>query len=98
MSQLHPLKVLNSSHLSEKASLAIQNANSYVFKVSSSANKLQVKKAIESLYKVEVKKVNIVNVKGKTKRTLKSKIRKKSDWKKAYVFLKEGNQIDLSIE
>ena len=50
MSQLHPLKVLNSSHLSEKASLAIQNANSYVFKVSSSANKLQVKKAIESLY------------------------------------------------
>ena len=93
MSQLHPLKVLNSSHLSEKASLAIQNANSYVFKVSSSANKLQVKKAIESLYKVE-----IVNVKGKTKRTLKNKIRKKSDWKKAYVFLKEGNQIDLSIE
>ena len=56
MSQLHPLKVLNSSHLSEKASLAIQNANSYVFKVSSSANKLQVKKAIESLYKVEVEK------------------------------------------
>ena len=98
MSQLHPLKVLNSSHLSEKASLAIQNANSYVFKVSSSANKLQVKKAIESLYKVEVEKVNIVNFKGKTKRTLKNKIRKKSDWKKAYVFLKEGNQIDLSIE
>ena len=56
------------------------------------------KKAIESLYKVEVEKVNIVNVKGKTKRTLKNKIRKKSDWKKAYVFLKEGNQIDLSIE
>ena len=46
----------------------------------------------------KVEKVNIINVKGKTKRTLKNKIRKKSDWKKAYVFLKEGNQIDLSVE
>ena len=67
MSQLHPLKVLNSSHLSEKASLAIQNANSYVFKVSSSANKLQVKKAIESLYKVEVEKVNILKQRDSSK-------------------------------
>ena len=89
MSQLHPLKVLNSSHLSEKASLAIQNANSYVFKVSSSANKLQVKKAIESLYKVEVDKVNIVNVKGKTKRTLKNKIRKKVIGRKLMFFLRK---------
>ena len=98
MSQLHPLKVLNSSHLSEKASLAIQNANSYVFKVSSSANKLQVKTAIESLYTVEVETVHIVNVKGKTKRTLTNKIRQKSDWKKAYVFLKEGTQIDVASD
>ena len=90
MSQLHPLKVLNSSHLSEKASLAIQNANSYVFKVSSSANKFQVKKAIESLYKVEVEKVNIVNVKGKTKRTLKNKIRKKVIGRKLMFFLRKA--------
>ena len=100
MSTIIPNKIIESALISEKASLVGQNANTYVFKVNTSATKNQVKKAIEQKFDVNVIKVNILNVKGKTKRmvNLKGKIRKKSDWKKAYVSLKSEDRIEIAQE
>ena len=100
MSTIIPNKIIESSLISEKASLVGQNANTYVFKVNTSATKNQVKKAIEAKFDVNVIKVNILNMKGKTKRmmNLRGKIRKKSDWKKAYVSLKSEDRIEIAQE
>ncbi len=100
MSTIIPNKIIESALVSEKSSLVGQNSNTYVFKVNTSATKNQVKKAIEAKFDVNVTKVNILNVKGKTKRmmNLRGKIRKKSDWKKAYVSLKPEQQIEIIQE
>jgi large subunit ribosomal protein L23 len=100
VSTIIPNKIIESALVSEKSSLVGQNANTYVFKVNTSATKNQVKKAIEAKFDVNVTKVNILNVKGKTKRmmNLRGKIRKKSDWKKAYVSLKPEQQIEIIQE
>ena len=98
MSNLFPNQVIFSGHMTEKASLVGQFANAYAFKVSPKASKIEVKKAVEEEFKVTVNKVNILNVKGKLKRsmTAKGKLSKKSNWKKAYVALKEGDRIEIS--
>ena len=100
MSTIIPNKIIESALVSEKSSLVGQDANTYVFKVNTSATKNQVKKAIEAKFDVNVTKVNILNVKGKTKRmtNLRGKIRKKSDWKKAYVSLKPEQRIEIIQE
>ena len=100
MSTIIPNKIIESALVSEKSSLVGQNSNTYVFKVNTSATKNQVKKAIEAKFDVNVTKVNILNVKGKTKRmmNLRGKIRKKSDWKKAYVSLKPEQRIEIIKE
>ncbi|MAV64131.1 MAG: 50S ribosomal protein L23 [Candidatus Marinimicrobia bacterium] len=89
--------------LTEKGAVLQENFNKFLFKVSSSSNKIQVKKAIELKFGVKVGKVAIINVKGKTKsmsvkssgRTIRTQ-GKKSSWKKAVVTLKEGSSIDLT--
>ena len=100
MSNIIPNKIIESALVSEKSSLVGQNANTYVFKVNTSATKNQVKKAIDAKFDVNVTKVNILNVKGKTKRmmNLRGKIRKKSDWKKAYVSLKPEQRREIIQE
>ena len=82
MSSLFPNQVIVSAHLTEKASLVGQYANTYVFKVASESSKLEIKKAIENKFNVTVTKVNLLNVKGKMKRGGKGKLTKKSNWKK----------------
>ena len=98
MSSIFPNHVVYSGHMTAKASLVGQFANAYVFKVNPKASKLEVKKAIQDEYKVTVNKVNIVNVKGKIKRSMtkSGKISKKPNWKKAYVALKEGDRIEIT--
>ena len=96
MSSLYPSQIIVSAHLTEKASLIGQNANTYVFKVTQRATKLEVKKAVEKKFKVNVTKVNMLNVKGKMKRGGKGKLTKKSDWKKAYISLKAEDRIEIS--
>ncbi len=60
------------------------------------ATKPEVKQAVEKLFNVQVRDVQILNVKGKTKRTARGKLRARSDWKKAYVRLEQGQEIDLA--
>ncbi|MBY6064706.1 50S ribosomal protein L23 [Pseudidiomarina sediminum] len=88
------LQVILAPHVSEKSTVAAETANTVVFKVATTANKAEIKAAVEKLFEVEVEAVRTVNVKGKTKRTG-MRFGKRSDWKKAYVTLKEGADIDF---
>ena len=69
--------------------------NKYLFWVDKRSNKLQIKKAIEEIYKVSVMDVNTLNVKGKPKR-VRYKLGKTSSWKKAMVTLKQGDTIEIA--
>lgn len=69
--------------------------NKYLFWVDRYANKIEIKKAIEDIYKVRVSGVNTAVMRGKTKR-VRYEQGKTSDWKKAVVTLKEGDKIDLT--
>ncbi len=73
--------------------LAVQNK--YLFEVDKKANKLEIKKAIENIYNVEVKKVHLIAMRGKVKR-VRFKPGRTPDWKKAIVTLKEGHTIDTT--
>ena len=75
-------------------SIGLMENNKYVFKVALSANKIEIKKAIEEIFKVKVVDVNTVRVKGKEKRMGRS-VGKTSDYKKAIVQLAEGDSIEI---
>ena len=78
----------------EKGSV-MQTINKYLFWVDRSANTIEVKKAVEGIYKVKVDCVNTVMMRGKLKR-VRYAVGKTSDWKKAIVTLKDGSKIDVS--
>ena len=88
MNQERLLKVLRGAHVTEKSTLAAD-------KVDRDASKPEVKRAVELLFEVEVERVQIVNVKGKAKRFGRS-LGKRSDFKKAYVRLKPGHDINFA--
>jgi large subunit ribosomal protein L23 len=80
--------------LSEKGTRLSQSENKYIFTVSRRANKIEIKRAIEKLYKVRVVDVNTLNVKGKRKR-MGVALGKQPDWKKAIVTLEEGQSLSF---
>ncbi len=85
--------VIRSLLRTEKGS--VQSAeNKYLFAVLKSSNKIQIRKAVESMYKVKVSSVNTQVVAGKNKR-VRYQVGKTPDWKKAVVTLKQGHKIDL---
>jgi large subunit ribosomal protein L23 len=96
MNQERLFKVLLGPHITEKAASATGSATQVAFKVATDASKLEVKKAVEKLFEVKVEGVRVINVKGKTRRT-RTGMGKRSDWKKAYVRLAEGQDIDFSV-
>ena len=92
MKQERLMKILLAPHISEKTIAAADNV--VVFKVARDASKPEIKSAVELMFSVKVQAVNVVNVKGKAKRV--GAIRgRRSDWKKAYVTLEAGQQIDF---
>jgi large subunit ribosomal protein L23 len=95
MNQERVFQVLLGPHVSEKAAIVADLNNQYVFKVAIDATKLEVKKAVEQLFKVTVNDVQTLKVKGKVKRT-KFGFSTKSTWKKAYVRLEQGQDIDFA--
>ncbi|GLS25829.1 50S ribosomal protein L23 [Marinibactrum halimedae] len=96
MNQERIYKVLLGPVISEKAASASEAGNHVVFKVVADASKTEIKAAVEQLFEVKVEDVRTLNVKGKTKRT-RHGMGKRSDWKKAYVRLVEGQDIDLQV-
>lgn len=93
--QLKLAKVLQSPIVSEKSSNVADQNNQFVFKVQKSATKLQIKNAVELMFGVEVDSVRVLNVKGKIKRFGRT-LGRRSDWKKAYVKLRAGHNIELA--
>ncbi|MCF6250742.1 MAG: 50S ribosomal protein L23 [Methylococcaceae bacterium] len=87
--------VLLAPVVSEKSTNAAEDSNQFVFKVKKVATKLEIKKAVELMFDVEVDSVKVLNVKGKVKRFGRT-LGKRSDWKKAYVKLKSGHDIDFA--
>ena len=94
MSNERIMKVLLAPHVSEKTTRVADQSNQVVFKVLPDANKLEIKKAVEMLFDVKVTAVSVSNMKGKLKRFSNS-IGRRKDWKKAYVTLAEGQDIDF---
>ena len=88
------LKVLKAPHISEKSTMVAEKLNTIVFKVATDATKAEIKAAVEKLFEVKVEAVRTLNVVGKTKRTG-SRMGRRSDWKKAYVTLVEGQDINF---
>ena len=88
--------VLRAPHISEK-SARLQEINQYVFEVAQSATKADVKAAVEGLFSVEVKTVNLVNQKGKA-RAFRSRGGTRSNKRKAYVRLADGQSIDVTAK
>ena len=95
MNQERVFQVLIGPHVSEKAAIAADMNNQYVFRVAIDATKLEVKKAVEQLFKVDVADVQTLKVKGKVKRN-RFGYSKKPSWKKAYVKLEQGQDIDFA--
>jgi large subunit ribosomal protein L23 len=95
MNQERIFKVLMAPHISEKTAMAGDADNQHVFRVATDARKEEIKEAVEQLFSVKVSKVRTVNVKGKAKRQG-ARMGKRSDWKKAYVSLEQGHEIDLA--
>lgn len=90
--EIDSIKILIGPHMTEKAyNDAMQQ---YVFKVNAKSNKVDIKNAIEKFFSVKVKSINTLNVKGKAK-TFKQRKGKRSNWKKAYVQLQDGHQLDF---
>ncbi|MBV1878845.1 MAG: 50S ribosomal protein L23 [Pseudomonadales bacterium] len=95
MNQERMYGILMGAHISEKATLIAEESNQFTFKVAKDATRREIKEAVETIYEVEVKGVSVLNVKGKVKRNMRG-ISRKPGWKKAYVRLAEGQDIDFS--
>ena len=91
------INLLTTPHITEKTSLAMQNANTYSFRVRRDSTKPDIKAAVELMFGVKVAKVNVVNETGKTRRFGKLQGRTQ-DIKKAYVRLAEGQTIDYEAK
>jgi large subunit ribosomal protein L23 len=94
MNQERLMKVLLGPVISEKSTLAADNNGQYVFRVTTDATKHEIGRAVELLFEVQVDNVRVLNVKGKRKR-FGSRGGRRSDWRKAYVRLKPGQDIDF---
>jgi large subunit ribosomal protein L23 len=94
MNQEQIMKVLIAPIVSEKSTRLADENRQFVFKVVREASKPEVRKAVELMFDVKVEAVQIANVRGKTKRFGQS-TGKRPDWKKAFVTLAEGHDIDF---
>ena len=83
--------------VTEKSTILREEGNVLAFEVDPNANKIEVKKAVEELFKVKVAEVRIFNVRGKMKRLGRWE-GKRRDWRKAYVRLKEGEKAPEFVE
>lgn len=94
MNEERLLKILLAPHMSEKSNRLTERYNQVAFKVTRDATKPEIKDAVELLFKVKVTGVTVLNVKGKRKR-FGALAGRRSDWKKAYVSLEAGHEIDF---
>ncbi len=94
MNQERLMKVLLAPIVSEKASIAADASAQYAFRVAPDATKREIGRAVEALFDVKVEGVQVLNVRGKKKR-FGQRMGKRKDWRKAYVRLQAGHDIDF---
>ncbi len=90
------LQVIVAPQITEKATFIADKNQQIAFRVRTDATKPEIKAAVELVFKVEVEAVNVANVLGKTKRAGR-RTGKRNDWKKAYVSLKPGQEINFAV-
>ena len=95
MAELHLYDVIRRPVITEKSNLLAEEANKYVFEVSSRANKIQIQEAVEGIFEVEVDKVNTLVVPPKRGRRGRKWYMRTKAWKKAIVTLAPGQKIEL---
>jgi large subunit ribosomal protein L23 len=93
---MNSINVIKTARLTEKGTRQGEKLNQYTVVADLHANKTEIKKAVEELFKVKVMRVNTLNVKGKLRRQRTPQAGKDSDWKKAIVTLKPGDKIILT--
>ncbi len=91
------ITLLRAPHISEKSSRVADKYNQVVFQVVCDATKSEIKQAVELMFNVQVTAVRTLNVKGKRKR-FGGRLGKRMDWKKAYVSLAEGQEINFAAD
>ena len=98
MKREHLLKILLSTHTTEKAAHASGKSGcpQYVFEVAKSASKTEIKVAVEQLFQVKVKAVNVLRVKSATTTKFGRAGDHQASWKKAYVVLHAGHEINIA--
>ena len=94
LNQERLMTVLVGPHVSEKTANVAEANNQICFKVRRDSTKKEIAQAVEMMFEVEVEKVQVSNVRGKVKRFGQT-FGKRADWKKAYVTLAEGHDIDF---
>jgi large subunit ribosomal protein L23 len=94
MTAVNVFEVLRAPRVSEKTARLQEISNQYAFEVSRDATKADIKAAVEQMFEVSVKAVNVVNVKGKS-RSFRNRAGRRGDWRKAYVTLADGQSIDV---
>ena len=88
--------IIKTVRITEKGTVQAEKLNRYTVVADRRANKLEIKKAVQELFKVKVLAVNTMNVMGKSRRQRTASAGKDSDWKKAIVTLKAGDKINLA--
>jgi len=89
------MSILIAPHVSEKSTRIADGSNQVTFKVRTDARKPEICRAVEKMFNVEVESVSVLNVKGKNKGFRGRNRGRRSDWRKAYVRLKPGHDIDF---
>jgi large subunit ribosomal protein L23 len=94
MNERRLMQLLLAPHISEKSTRIADAYRQVAFKVMGSARKPEIKRAVEKMFNVEVERVQVINMKGKRK-SFARRPGRRPDWKKAYVTLKPGHDIDF---
>ena len=92
---MNAFDIIKTVRVTEKGTRQGEKLNQYTVVADPRANKIQIRQAVQELFKVKVVKVNTLNVHGKYRRQRTKQAGQSSDWKKAIVTLKEGEKIDL---
>jgi large subunit ribosomal protein L23 len=93
---MNSFEIVKTVRLTEKGTRQGEKLNQYTVVADRRANKLQIRQAVQELFKVKVIRVNTLNVRGKARRKRTGQAGKAADWKKAIVTLKQGDKITLT--
>jgi large subunit ribosomal protein L23 len=93
---MNSFEIVKTVRITEKGTRQGEKLNQYTIVADRRATKIQIRQAVQDLFKVKVVKVNTLNVRGKVRRQRTSQAGKAMDWKKAIVTLKEGDKISLT--